>query len=278
MTNFSSWPNVPNFGEGARTERWSWGVAFLFFVVVGFLKFQQYRYCQNQAFDLGIYVNVLWNTAHGRFFYLAIRGGENYLGAHFSPLLFAFAPLVRLWPSPLPLALLQSAALALAIPAVYRLAARASGQSSVGLGFALWFSVFPFLHHVSRFDFHEVALAVPLFFWLLESWEAKQFRRALWLASLVVLVREDCVLYVAAGAIWAALLGDVQNAKTRRSLWILGIFSAIGFAVVMFVVMPRLASGARPADFNYENLGGGERIGNSSLPPGPLVGSKSGSS
>lgn len=270
MTNFSFWANMDNVGEGTKGERWSWAVAFLFFVVVGFLKFQQYRYCQNQAFDLGIYVNTLWNTAHGRFFYLAIRGGENYLGAHFAPLLFVFAPLIRLWPSPLPLVLLQSLSLALAIPAVYRLATRASGRPSVGLGFALWYSVFPFVHQVSRYDFHEVALAVPLFLWLLESWEAKQFRRALWLAVFVVLIREDCILYVAAGALWAATLGEGQSAKTRRYLLVFGVLAAVCFAVVMFVVMPRLASGRGPADFNYGNLGGMKGLAKSLFRPGLL--------
>ncbi|MGQ0644578.1 MAG: DUF2079 domain-containing protein, partial [Elusimicrobiota bacterium] len=101
-------------------------LAALFAAAVSALKAGQHFSLQTQAYDLGIYANVLWNTGQGRFFENSISR-VSYLGDHFAPLLLLLVPLLRLWENAAALLLFQSAALALAVPAVYGLARRAAG-------------------------------------------------------------------------------------------------------------------------------------------------------
>lgn len=143
---------------------YAWAGALLFAVVVGALKWLQAVRLQNQAFDLGIYANVLWNTAHGDLFRDSIKG-VNYLGDHFSPGLILLAPLLRLWPDAIVLSLAQSAALALGVPAVQRLAWDKTHDRAAAGGFALLYALSPLVHEASRYDVHAVAFAVPLLLW-----------------------------------------------------------------------------------------------------------------
>lgn len=141
-----------------------WSAAALFAVVVGALKWLQAARLQNQAFDLGIYANMLWNTAHGLWFHDSIKG-VNFLGDHFSPGLLVLAPLMRLWPDAVTLSLAQSAALALGIPAVHRLAWDKTHDRAAAAGFAWLYAVSPLVHEASRYDVHAVTFAVPLLLW-----------------------------------------------------------------------------------------------------------------
>ncbi|MDE2511457.1 MAG: DUF2079 domain-containing protein [Elusimicrobia bacterium] len=143
---------------------YAWSGALLFAVVVGDLKWLQAVRLQNQAFDLGIYANVLWNTAHGDLFRDSIKG-VNYLGDHFSPGMALLAPLLRLWPDAIVLSLAQSAALAMGIPAVHRLAWEKTHDRAAAAGFALLYALSPLVHEASRYDVHAVTFAVPLLLW-----------------------------------------------------------------------------------------------------------------
>ncbi len=142
----------------------AWGAAALFAAVVSALKIQQVWRLQSQAWDLGIHANMLWNTAHGRWFWDSIKG-VNYLGDHFSPSLALLAPLLRLWPDASVLCVAQTLALALGLPAVHRLTLEKTGDRTLAAGLTLLYAFSPLVHGVSRDDVHAVAFAVPLLLW-----------------------------------------------------------------------------------------------------------------
>jgi uncharacterized membrane protein len=150
--------------RNAPDREYAWSGALLFAVTIAGLKLLQAARLQNQAFDLGIYANVLWNTAHGDWFRDSIKG-VNYLGDHFSPGLAVLAPLMRLWPDAAALSVAQSAALALGIPAVHRLAWGRTRDRAAAAGFALLYALSPLVHEASRADVHAVAFGVPLLLW-----------------------------------------------------------------------------------------------------------------
>ena len=150
--------------KNAPDQIYVWSGALLFALVVGALKWLQAARLQNQAFDLGIYANVLWNTAHGAWFHDSVKG-INFLGDHFSPGLIVLAPLLRLWPDAVTLSLAQSAALALGIPAVHRLAWDKTHDRAAAAGFAWLYAISPLVHEASRYDVHAVTFAVPLLLW-----------------------------------------------------------------------------------------------------------------
>jgi uncharacterized membrane protein len=229
-------------------------LAALFAATVSALKAGQHFSLQTQAYDLGIYANVLWNTGQGRFFENSISR-VSYLGDHFAPLLLLLVPLLRLWENAAALLLFQSAALALAVPAVYGLARRAAGEKSAA-GFAVWFALFPYLHMVSRYDFHEAALGIPLVLGALCFLEADR-PKAFWAcAAPLLFLREDFALYAGITGVYIALLSE----RRRLPAWrISGAALAIAgfglFFLYVLVLIPRFGQAWRPAAFSYANLG-----------------------
>ena len=66
------------------------------------LSILRHRAFSTGRFDLGNMVQAVWSTAHGHPLQITgLRGDQvSRLGAHFDPILAAFAPLWLLWPSP----------------------------------------------------------------------------------------------------------------------------------------------------------------------------------
>ena len=110
-------------GGSPRKDGWAWAtvgvMAGLWAIGVGWLSIQRHLAFKTSG-DLGIFVQAMWSTAHGRPFYVSVwGGGANFLGHHFVPLLAVFAPLYRLWPDARLLLGIQVALLALAVVPLY---------------------------------------------------------------------------------------------------------------------------------------------------------------
>jgi len=76
-----------------------------------------------QAFDLGIFQQGVWLLANGYTPFVTVRGWHLFAD-HFSPILFAFVPLYKIWAHPFWLFFGQTLALALGVIPLYRLAIR----------------------------------------------------------------------------------------------------------------------------------------------------------
>src|SRR5690606_318683 len=87
--------------------------------------------------------------------------GANFLGDHFSPALAVLAPVYRLLPFTGTLLVLQALLVAAGVLVVTRLAVRHVGTVA-GLGIGLAYGLSWGVQSAIDFDFHEVALAVPL--------------------------------------------------------------------------------------------------------------------
>jgi len=220
----------------APDRGWAWAGAGVFAAGVGALKVQQAERLQNQAYDLGIYANVLWNTAHGRPFWDSLKG-INYLADHFSPGMAVLSPLLRLWPDAAVLGVAQSMALAFGIPAVHRLAWNKTRDRAAAAGFALLYALSPLVHEAARFDVHAVAFAVPLLLWAFVLRE----RASTGLLACAGTLQEDQWLCAAAAA-WR--LGR------RRAA---GVFLA-AFALTL-VAMRGLAGDFVPAHWSFYDPG-----------------------
>jgi len=239
--------------DPARHQRWSaalslhrWAprlaaLAVLLYVAVYFpFTAQRYWHFNAGVYDLGVQDQVVWNTAHGRWYASSIEVG-NYMGDHFKPLVALLAPFYLIAPSVYWLLAFQTVVLALGAVPVYRLAQRRLGAPGFGLLFALLYLLYPSVGYVNRFDFHWEAAAIPLLLAAIDDTDAKRWRRAsLWLA-LALLSKEDIGLTVAAFGLWLAW---------RRQALRFGLAWAaagIGFALfAMFVIIP--AFRAAPSD------------------------------
>jgi len=187
---------------------------------------------ETRSWDVAIFEQAIGGYANLGWPIVDIKGpGYNLLGDHFSPLLVVFAPFYRLFPSPTTLLVGQALLIALSVAVVARTAVRHLGTAN-GLAVAVAYGLSWGIQSAVNFDFHEVALAVPLLALAGEAYlERRWGRMAVW-AGLLLLVKEDMGVTVAALGLCLLIVG------ARR--WGIGLMvgGALAFLVTVFVVVP----------------------------------------
>jgi uncharacterized membrane protein len=154
------------------------------------LSVMRYDAFHAATFDLGLTAQVMWNTAYGRVFETSIDRATNaaligsYLGNHVQPILLLLAPFYRLWPDPRLLLVVQSVALGIAALPLYEIARRRSGRPTTALVIACCYLAYPALGFLNLFDFHVIALSIPLVFLAYWAW---QDNRPVWFWIAVLL-------------------------------------------------------------------------------------------
>ena len=195
------------------------------------------------VFDLGFFESVVRDYAHGRMPELPLTDSTD-ATLHFSPALAVLAPLVIVWPSPIAILLAQAVAVAAGVVPLMRVAARGFMAWAVAVSYGLA----PGFGALIGFDFHEVALAVPLLALSMAAMVRGDHRSAVLWALPLVLVKEDLGLTVAALGLVVLLRGS------RR--W--GAF-AMGFGAVAFVVLavwlPHLGAGGFAESYAPSSVG-----------------------
>jgi uncharacterized membrane protein len=207
----------------------------------------RHRAFATTGFDLGIFEQAVSSYAHGHWPTSTIREpGLNLLGDHFHPILAVLAPFYRLFPSALTLLVAQALLLAASVLPVTRIACSMMGRwlgVTIGVGYGLSWG----LQNTLRFDFHEVAFAVPLLAFALEAVLRGRYAAAVAIAAPIVLVKEDLGLTLAALGILLVLY---------RPTRLLGVVTAVAgvaaTAVTVLVVIPAFS-----ADGNYQYLHAG---------------------
>jgi uncharacterized membrane protein len=194
------------------------------------LSILRHRAFSTGRFDLGNMVQAVWSTAHGHPLQITgLRGDQiSRLGAHFDPILAAFAPLWLAWPSPDMLLVAQAVAVALGALPVFWLARKHLGSDRVALGFALAYLIYPPTQWLTLNEFHPVALACPLLLfaiWFLDEGRLLPFAAC---AIVAATTKEEIALVVAGLGIWYAL------AHGRR--WTGAAVAAAGVAAALIAI------------------------------------------
>jgi uncharacterized membrane protein len=212
---------------GARTLLW--GAIGAYAAGFSALSILRHRAFATGRFDLGNMVQAVWSTAHGHPLQITgLRGDQvSRLGAHFDPILAAFAPFWLVWPSPDLLLVAQAVAVALGALPVYWLA-RKHLDERAGLGFALVYLVYPPTQWLTLNEFHPVALACPLL--LFAIWYLNEGRLLPFAVCAVVAAttKEEIALVVAGLGIWYALAHGHRLAG--------GAVAAAGVAVALIAI------------------------------------------
>ncbi|MFQ5897126.1 MAG: DUF2079 domain-containing protein [Candidatus Methylomirabilia bacterium] len=208
------------------------------------------HYVLHSGFDLGYYVQLLWNLVEGHGPRVSLPEMHAW-GDHFSPILYLFMPLFALFPGAVCLLIAQSAALALGAPVVFALARRWLGDDRKALALAGLYLLNPSVHGINLKDFHPQALAIPL---LLAAILAFESHRPVWFMFSVVLTlgtREDAGLAILGLGLWLGL-------ARRRWLWGLGV-GALGLAWLFFMtwwLIPFFREAPYPHLGRFAHLGG----------------------
>ena len=214
------------------------GFIVAYCVVFGALSLLRHESFHSKA-DLAVYSQVVWSTSQGQpfeFLIYDIPYSVSYLAIHFVPILAFIAPLYWLLPTAQVLLSVQTIALALGVLPVYWLARRRL-PTPLPLVISIAYLLLPSLHYVNLFDFHPIALAIPLL--ALATYGLVQRQYGLFAASLfVALMCQEDVAFIAVG--FGLYLVLVQ----RR--WVAGAVLAVGgvfwgYALLSWI-MPAIGS------------------------------------
>ncbi len=218
---------------------------------MSYLKLMAHFSLQTSSFDLGIHVNVAWNTIHGNFLYSSILG-INYLGDHFSPIHFLTCFSLLIWENAGVLLVLQSIGIVLGGLAVYVLALKIIGNRFQALFLMLCYLAYPYLHEVSKFDFHPISLAIPAFLWCLYFMETEK-RIAFFLSLFILLlIKENVPLIISGLGVFL-----IVRKKKKLGLIILALSLLIFVFEIKFLIPFFRGHGATyPYFYRYANLGG----------------------
>lgn len=184
------------------------------------------------VYDLGIYENLLWQTAHGNFLDCSFIKGGNHTSAHFDPILWLFAQIYRLYMHAETLQVVQTLWLASGALPLWKLAVHRLKNEWMAAILVVVYFLYPALHGVNIFDFHSLALIIPLVMWAAYLLDTGGLRRYWLVFVLLLITREDISIFNCFLGSYAILIG-----RTRTGLATI-FFSLVYLACVKLFVMP----------------------------------------
>jgi len=217
-----------------------------YILVFGGLSLLRHEAFHSKGYDLGIFSQVVWNSARGQLYQTTLypNACSNFLGVHFAPILALLAPLYWLFPDARVLLIAQTIALALGVLPIYWLARQRPGPP-FPLLFALAYFLLPSLHFVNLFDFHPIALVIPLL--AFATYGLLQHRYWLFATFLgLALLCQEEVAFIAVGLGLYLLL--VQRRPAGAGLAVCGLLW--GYALISWVI-PTLGFGMAQGEYSF---------------------------
>jgi uncharacterized membrane protein len=197
------------------------------------------------GWDLGIFTQAVKAYGHFEAPLVPLEGTDvNLLGDHFQPWIALVGPVYRVFPSPVTLLVVQALLFALAAVPIVRLAAVRLGMVT-GVLIAITYGLAWGIAQALAFDFHEIALAVPLLAFSLVAVVEERWRAALLYAMPLVFCKEDLgVTVVVIAAVVAVRFGRPSYRwAAATALW-----GAVWTVIATKVIIPAMGSG----DYSYE--------------------------
>jgi uncharacterized membrane protein len=231
------------------------GVA-VYLALMGFIVITRHLAMRTHAFDLGQYLQIIWNISRGHgpdstvVPTYVVPDRMNAWGDHLSPVFYALAPLQWLFPGAVSVLVAQTVALAAGGLAVFAFARGRIGDRPAA-ALSLVYLLNPSLQGINVRDIHPAAFAIPLL--LAAAW-AFDTRRYAWCTVALVATlacREDAAVAVVGFATWLAV---------ARGRWLLGALTAIVAVALLAVdvawLMPRFLGAPHYDHLNrYRHLG-----------------------
>ncbi|MBE2232399.1 MAG: DUF2079 domain-containing protein [Anaerolinea sp.] len=232
-------PHVSRFTFHASLLVLLMAVAYALFM--GAVTLARHNTFGTYAFDLGIHSQALASIARHGYPLVTLYGPQpvNQFGDHFAPIFYLLTPLSILLRDARALLIVQTLLLASGVAPVYLLARSKLASVTLAVALAAAYLLFPALHGVNTFDFHEIALAVPLLLWSFYCLETGRFRLFGLFLALALFTKEEVALTGVAIGLYILL---VQR-QPRRGALVMAL-SAAYFLLVTALIMPALGGGA----------------------------------
>ena len=209
-------PRTARPRPSAYTDPVVWAAAVAVFCAYAAISLLRLLKLYPSSWDLGIYTEYVKQYADLRAPIVDIRApGFNLLGDHFQPLVAVLAPFFRLFPSSATLLVAQALLVAVSVFPVSQVA-----REKLGLGpsraIAVAYGFSWGLQQLAKFDFHEIALALPLLAFSLSALARGRTRAAVCWALPLVFVKEDQGFTVAAIGLYLVCAGLFASGPARR--------------------------------------------------------------
>jgi uncharacterized membrane protein len=201
------------------------------------------------AYDLGIFTQYMWTTLNGHGVLYAPLLESSVWGWHAQPILFFILPIYAVFPHPETLLVLQSSVLALGALPIY-LIARDELGAKFGVVFAAIYLLYPALHGVNSFDFHPVALAIPILLFCFYMFQKKHYVWGVILAVLAMMCKENVALVVVFMGLYflwrerkGGGLGWRRLTQQREVLYplCLSLVGIIWLVLAIYVIIPQFS-------------------------------------
>jgi uncharacterized membrane protein len=214
-----------------------WLLVLIYIVTYSVLSVLKHDNYYSFTFDLGIMSQVIWNTAHGRFFEVSLGRPldtelvGSYLGNHVRPIILLLAPLYRVWADPRLLLILQSVALGFGAVPLFWIARRELSRPWLSMLMVIAYLAYPALGYINLFDFHPVAFSIPFLF--VAYWALLEKRPTLFWAMIVLTLatKEEMVIPIAAFGLYCA----ARREWRKTGLWLLAL--SILWAFLCFIII-----------------------------------------
>jgi uncharacterized membrane protein len=248
-------PDVPQMDRAIDRDRvrtWQWatllGLVTVAWAVFAWALVAQHRAYRSNAFDLGFFDQIIWNTSHGRWFQTSFVE-YNFLGQHMQPVLLIFAGLYRLQPSVEILLVVQATVVAWAAVPLFIAARHVLASTTAALLVAGAFLVAPHLHGAVLFDFHPEVMGVAGIFGALALLAVGRPGWAMAAFATVFLLKEDAAL---AGIGFAVVVWKFGYRRTAVTLF---AGSLLYLVLIAGIIMPALRDGPGDLQERYGYLG-----------------------
>lgn len=199
------------------------------------------------AYDFGFFDQIVWNTAHGRWFETSFVD-YNFLGQHVEPVLLLFAAAYRLGAGPEFLLVTQAAFAAAAAVPLFHATRAFTGSGLIAMLLAAAYLLNPSLHNALDFDFHPELLAFFFAFLALQYVALDRPRGAAAAVLPVLMLKEDMALIVLA---FGALMW--VRGRRRPGQALAGIAVAWGLATIL-VLQPLIRGGGSDLSKRFSYL------------------------
>ncbi len=232
-----------------KSFKWLWGnwdklilalMVGVYVVLFSYLSIRRHN-AFFSGYDLANMDQVIWNSLHGRLFSLTSGelGTVSRLQFHADFILVLLAPLYLLWDNVRALLVFQSLALGLGAIPLYLIGKLVLKDKLLALGVVGLYLLNPGMQWTNMYDFHGVALAIPLLLGAFWAGISKKWRVFILFSFLAVLTKEEVSLLVAAMAglffLWS------RKGKERKLNLLVGLGGVLWFGGIIFWLMPKFS-------------------------------------
>ena len=226
-----------------------------FFTIRSAMEFNAYSM---RMFDFGNMDQAIWNMSKGRLFestdQLPPFNNLSRFANHTEFIYFLPALLYKIWPNPILLLFLQSAAIAAGIPLLYSIALKTFKSPTRALILSIVYVCYPSLQLMNLFEFHADIFAIPF---LLGAWNFLLVSRKRIFYWLFIILSLSCKEYTAFAVVGLGILSlCILKKRIMGTATIVLGFSY--FFAVFFWLFPLFNNGNETAIIGsaYSSIGG----------------------